>query len=387
MGISGSPEVTARPTGIVRYTWLLWVLWLSFLIYPLNALFHAHPSALRLALVLPVAAIFAGIYAWNVWRNLRRVTSGLPANPPWLALGVMIAIGLTLTLADRRDWIELFIFIGVSMGPSVPAALAVRIVGAGVPVVVALGLATGAGIGPSAQIALQFAVSGFAVIIVVRTIALERELRTAREEIARLAVSEERLRFARDLHDLLGHSLSAITLKSELAGRLARAQPERATAEMRDVERVAREALREVREVVGGYRQPTLAAELSGARALLAAAGIVTDVETTERPLPAAIDAALAWTVREGATNIVRHSHAQHCWIRIRATPTVASGEVIDDGAADDTPAGQDGNGIAGLSERIAARGGVLTAGRDERGGFRLRVELPVRTTAGAAGT
>src|SRR5437763_15368325 len=109
------------PQGPIRYLWLLWVLWLSFLIYPLNALFHAHPAPLRLAIVLSVAAVFAAVYAWNDWRNLRRVTGGRLPTSPWIAIGILVAIALALTLGDRREWIELFIFVGVSMGPSLPA--------------------------------------------------------------------------------------------------------------------------------------------------------------------------------------------------------------------------------------------------------------------------
>src|SRR5262249_38244164 len=131
------------------------------------------------------------------------------------------------------------------------------------------------------------------------TVAANRALRVAREELARLAVAEERLRFARDLHDLLGHTLSLIALKSELAGRLARPGPERGAAEIADGEAAARAALGEVREAVAGYRRPTLAGELGAARELLAAAGIALAQGGDPGELPFDVEAALAWAVRE----------------------------------------------------------------------------------------
>lgn len=123
-----------------------------------------------------------------------------------------------------------------------------------------------------------------------------RELHATRAELARLAVMEERVRLARDLHDLLGHNLSMITLKSELAGRLLIQEPARASQEIHEVEEVARQTLREVREAVAGYRQPTLSGELDGARQMLSAAGIAYQVEYTAGALPPPTDAVLAWT-------------------------------------------------------------------------------------------
>jgi len=134
------------------------------------------------------------------------------------------------------------------------------------------------------------------------------------------AVIEERMRMARDLHDLLGHTLAMIALKSELAARLVAENPVQAAQEMRDVERAARQTLREVRVVVAGARQPTLQSELDGARQLLEAAGIVYTLEQTAEALPAPVDAVLAWTIREGVTNVIRHSRARWCHIRLVAT-------------------------------------------------------------------
>jgi two-component system sensor histidine kinase DesK len=223
---------------------------------------------------------------------------------------------------------------------------------------------------------------GIGMIAVNRLVVTVRELRSAREEIARLAVAEERLRFARDLHDLLGHSLSLITLKSELAGRLLPADPQRAATEVHDIEGVARRALREVREAVAGYRRPTLDGELAGARESLEAAGIACRIEDKAGALPSATDAVLAWAVREGATNVVRHSHARRCEIRVTRDGGEVRAEIIDDGRG--FSPGRDGiyssgSGLSGLSERIATSGGDFEAGPLPGGGFRLRVSLPLR--------
>jgi two-component system sensor histidine kinase DesK len=224
-----------------------------------------------------------------------------------------------------------------------------------------------------------------------------------------MAVAQERERFARDLHDLLGHSLSVIALKAELAGRMlgdrrdaGAGEPdvlERAATEVRELEQVARTALGEVREAVSGYRQPTLAGELAGARMALSAAGIDADVQETRFPLEPAVEAVLAWTVREGATNVIRHSGAHHCTLRITASLTDAEVEVIDDGIGDSgrvsagtasarngsavaerfgQGTGTAGHGLAGLAERARLLNGVLEAGALADGGYRLAVTLPV---------
>ena len=223
-----------------------------------------------------------------------------------------------------------------------------------------------------------------------RMLSTIQELRAAREEIARLAVSEERLRFARDLHDLLGHSLSLITLKSELAGRLIEAAPYKAAGEIEDIENVARDALREVREAVAGYRQPTLEAELAGAREMLDAAGIECRCDgaaDSGAALPPSVESVLAWTVREGVTNVIRHSRADTCEVRVSRNVSEAGIEVTDNGRG--AGSSSSGSGLSGLAERVESRGGSLEAGPRNSGGFRLRVTLPVageQVTAASAG-
>ncbi|WP_236567942.1 MULTISPECIES: sensor histidine kinase [unclassified Nocardiopsis] len=202
---------------------------------------------------------------------------------------------------------------------------------------------------------------------------------------AQLAVTEERLRFARDMHDLLGHSLSALAVKAELASRLAERAPERAAAEMTEVHELARKALQQVRSAVSGYREIDLAGEVDAVRAVLAANGTRVSVSGLDGLAPAPAPAALAaWVVREGGTNVLRHSEAGEC--RIAFTPTLdASGqrtlvvEVSNDGVRGNG-AGKEssGNGLAGLSERVSMGGGNLSATRTRDGGFLLRAVIPL---------
>jgi two-component system sensor histidine kinase DesK len=210
------------------------------------------------------------------------------------------------------------------------------------------------------------------------------ELGAARDEIGRLAVADERLRFARDLHDLLGHSLSVIALKSELANRLIQDRPDQAAEHMRDIEAVTRRALSEVREAVAGYRRPLLGEELAGARSTLAAAGIEVDAgpaPTVE--LPPDAEAVLAWAVREGATNVLRHADARHVRISVAVTGRDAALELIDDGSGPCPDSESDGTGLAGLAERVArVRGQLDAAPRPDGGGFRLAVTVPLEAVS-----
>jgi two-component system sensor histidine kinase DesK len=206
---------------------------------------------------------------------------------------------------------------------------------------------------------------------------LVQQLQAARGEVARLAAVDERLRIARDLHDLLGHSLSLIVLKSELARRVGEKHPDRMIDEVNDIESVARQALADVRAAISGYRQRDLTEEILSARAVLTAAGIEADVRKPAEPLPDVVDGLFGWAVREAVTNVVRHSRASRCTITITRDETGASLEVTDDGKA--AAAGfVPGNGLNGLTERIEEAGGTFAAAPVEGGGFRLSVSVPV---------
>ncbi|TDD39450.1 sensor histidine kinase [Actinomadura sp. KC06] len=209
---------------------------------------------------------------------------------------------------------------------------------------------------------------------------MHRETHAARDALARLAVTEERLRFSRDLHDLLGHSLSLIAVKSELAMRMAGTDPDRAGAEMADVRRTAREALREVRSAVSGYRAVELDTELAGARVVLEAAGIRCEIGDPPDTLPSEVRSVLAWVIREGATNVIKHSEARRCAVALTAYDGSVVLEMRNDGVRGPA-AGRDdgsGSGLTGLAERVAVVGGEITSGRHGRDGFLLRAAVPL---------
>jgi two-component system, NarL family, sensor histidine kinase DesK len=394
---------------------------LIFLVYPIVWLIQTPPSPPQVAIAILGLCVFVALHLWNTARVIASAAAGSVPRSLWIALALQLALACGFGFAYGLPWFGLFIKTSGNIGLSLPIRTALRGIAGVAALTVITGLAGGWGVvGTAGMVAIDVAV-GLVTLSVGHLLETNRQLRVAQAENAHLAVAkavaEERLRFARDLHDLLGHSLSLIVLKSELAGRLQRVDAERATGEMRDVEGVAREALREVREAVAGYRQPTLATELPGARIMLAAAGIACDVDdgsgrwevssepkggdsppTARCPLPTPIDAVLAWTVREGVTNVIRHSRARCCAIRVVRAGDAVSVEVTDDGVGGERwavdrgdatrrppftahcppPTADRGSGIAGIAERAAALGGYCQAEPHAGGGFRLFVSLPL---------
>jgi two-component system, NarL family, sensor histidine kinase DesK len=207
------------------------------------------------------------------------------------------------------------------------------------------------------------------------------ELHRSRAAHARLSVAEERLRFARDLHDVLGRNLSLIAVKSELAAELAARGDAAAAGHMLEVRGVAHESQREMRAVVSGYRAADLAAELAGAQAVLRSAGATCRVVGDASGLSQAVQAALGWVVREGTTNIIRHSDASACVIEVdvRDVPGAASTVMLrmDNDRVRSADADGTGTGLLGLAERVAAVGGAITACQPRSGHFRLEATLP----------
>ncbi len=204
-----------------------------------------------------------------------------------------------------------------------------------------------------------------------------RRLRRANEEIAHLAKVAERERIARDLHDLLGHTLSLITLKASLASRLADRDPARAAVEIRDVERISRDALSEVRAAVAGYRDTGLASEVASAESMLHAAGIAMRANIEPVQLSPAEEAVLSLILREAVTNVVRHANAKSCDIALTNLNGVRTFSIQDDGGGKNSP---DGNGVTGMRERVASLGGYISV--ESIDGTRIRVTLASITSA-----
>lgn len=202
-------------------------------------------------------------------------------------------------------------------------------------------------------------------------------LRLAQDEIEHLAKVAERERIARDLHDVLGHTLSLVILKSELAAKLSERDPERAREEIRDVERIAREALSEVRVAVAGYRSGGLESEATHARSALGSAGATVECDLPKAQLPPAHEAVLSLALREAVTNIVRHAGARHVKIALSVNDAACTLTVSDNGRGGNAPFG---NGLTGMRERVEVLGGTMT--RDGRGGTTLTVSLPLTRAA-----
>ncbi|MFI9360206.1 sensor histidine kinase [Kitasatospora sp. NPDC053057] len=207
------------------------------------------------------------------------------------------------------------------------------------------------------------------------------ELDAAREAQSRLAVAEERLRFSRDLHDVMGRNLTTIALKSELAVQLARRGRPEAADQMSEVQKIAQESQREVRDVIRGYRTADLHAEAIGARAVLRAADVHCEIDLGEEAdrLPPPVQSVLGWVIRESTTNVLRHSEAAHCLIRLRQQDGRAVLELENDGVpAVPVPSQGSGTGLRGLRERLAAHDGELTVPTAAPGTFRMLATVPL---------
>lgn len=308
-------------------------------------------------------------------------------------VAALVALAIAATLGFGRGWLVLFVFVAAIAAFTAPA----RWASAAIAAVAAVAVATLLGVdGPAASIAavvawaLAIAMTGLAALLIRRRGPLVHELRAAHGEVSRLAaaetVVEERLRFARELHDLLGHSLSVIALKAELARQLLDHDPGRAQAEVAELEHIARRALDEVRDAVSGFRARTLDGELDRAQGVLEAAGVDVRTSVVVASLPPAIDDLLARVVREAVARIVRHSQAQRAEISLTAAGGVVHLEVSNDGAAEDAgelaPGDEPGGGLPDMRERVAAAGGRLTAATHDGGVFRITAVVPLAAPA-----
>jgi len=349
-----------------RLAWLehIWLVSLFFVFFPL--IFTPGTEAVDWLVTGAMVAGFLVLYAWA------EVAHGRAALVP---LGLIAVLGIAGAYVNSGTTVFL-IFLSAAAAHALPprramwvvAALAatVAVIGVTLPVPMPYGLAA---VTPAFLFVI---VIGLAEIYSAQRARADARLRLAQEEIERLATVAERERIARDLHDLLGHTLSVIVLKAELASRLMERDPERAATEVAEVERISRTALAEVRTAVQGYRGHSLARELDGARRTLAAAGIAVETEIDAVELPGPRDEVLALAVREAITNIIRHSSARSVRIELRSQREGVRLTVADDGRGGDAP---EGSGLRGMRERLAAFGGSLE--RDTTAGTRLQIVLP----------
>jgi len=360
--------------------WTFTFAWLLVLVITVSPLLGTPMSSGHRAVTLANLALIAGIYLWltlSAAPPSAALDDDVPRAPRRRVAGVIflaaLVIPLVLLVPEGGMWWHVsyaVIAAGLLLPPQLAgAAILVFVAGA----LLGARLVTGR---LDLRLLIELAIGGAAMAVRHLTIIVD-ELRAAREELAHRAADAERLRIARDLHDLLGHSLSLVALKSELAGRLLPTDPTAAAREISDIERSARRALRQVRDAVAGYRQPTLNGALSAARELLAASGIRLSVRAAASDLPPAADGLLAWTVREGVTNVIRHSRASSCSVSMQRSAASACVRIEDDGDGISPTAIVEGSGLAGLRERCAALGASLETERLALG-FALSVDVPL---------
>jgi len=350
--IPKNPEIGWTP-----YIWTFWLLW------------------------IPVYPFVAGEPAWNKILSVVGVLVGVPLalwgyslrgkKVLWV-VSIFAALGLAYS-PFNWDAMTFLIFAACFVGEAAEPRVAFRYLG----VLLAL-------IGLEALIFRMSpyfwgfslplcAIMGAGLIQQAQRRRLGDRLRRSQQEAEHLAKIAERERIARDLHDLLGHTLSLIVLKSELASRLTETDPARAAAEIRDVERVSRQALEQVRSAVRGYRATSLEGELQQAVGALETAGIRVETSIERPPLAAAQEGVVALALREAITNVVRHSSATTCRVSLRRNGPFCELEVADDGKGGPL---REGNGLSGMRERVELLGGALE--RDGSHGTRLLIRVPV---------
>ncbi|MGW1739826.1 sensor histidine kinase [Nocardia sp. NPDC001965] len=350
---------------------LIAVVWLAYLVTPVLQLWRQQdqPAAL---VATPALAGYAALIVWSLagLREPRR--PGPPALPPadrrvWPILAVMVLCAGALVVSLGIAAVPCILYIAVVAVFRLPARASGIVCAA-----VALAILLPVLIVPGASGVPLYVAFVPVVIWTLRQLGVRgaRLTELARRQQAELAIAAERNRVARDVHDILGHSLTVITVKTELAQRLLDIDMDRARTELADIETLARDALAGVRDTVGGLREVSLRRELGNARAALDAAGIAADLPDPQE-LPPGEHELFGWALREAVTNVVRHSGARRCVV----TVTSRSIEVADDGRGIGT--GAVGSGLAGLRERAAAAGGVVALSEPVGGGVRVVVTVP----------
>ena len=370
------PVLSAEVPGAAgRFGWLFAAVWLYFLYQPLRTAWTSSAVLPWRAVGIGSLLLFAAGFIWFFVRlRNRRGFSRLPAATVWPVLaGGLVLLALT-TPAAGEDAVAGLIYVGVAAVMALPRRQGLSVVGGLAVLVVVLPLVV-PGWRQLGDFLPSLLLGCFAAFGIGQVIERNAQLARARAQLVDLAVTQERERVGRDVHDILGHSLTVITVKTELAGRLLESAPpgaavDRARTEVADVERLAREALADVRATVSGTREVSLTGELAAARSALAAAGVRADLPSAVDVVPARYRELFAWALREGVTNVVRHSGASWCGVQL----TAGCVEIRDDGRGAADPGV--GHGLTGLRERASALNGtVVTRSLDP--GFSLSVVLP----------
>ncbi len=352
--------------------WLFPGIWLIYLAQTVGGV-EKHSRGAAEVVGLALVGVFAACYllalgtGWSLTKWF------------WLSYGALIAITCIEAVFAHEDAFAMLVYVSVitvaafrKYGMVVVGALTILSV-------VAPALIRPWHAKPDYSLAITLPLVAVAMYGFFAIMKSNRELTAARTEVARLAAENERSRIARDLHDLLGHSLTTITVKSALARRLADRDPARAAVEIAEVEALSRRTLSEVRAAVAGYRDVTLSGELATGRQVLRAGGFLPDLPKAVDNIDPNYEELFGWVVREGITNVVRHSRGTTCTIAVGRNWL----EISNDGHGGGGPAG---NGLTGLRERVEAAGGTVVGGAASAlgRGWRLRVDMPDTAAANA---
>lgn len=295
----------------------------------------------------------------------------LPARWRWAPATVLLVLSTVFALEFDSGFTGLWAYVAVAYAISLmrPRISLLIVIGLSLA---AFGIALWHPLGdlPAWAMPLIILSTGVLMIAFARNIATVRLLHATRNELAAVAVEEERNRVGRDMHDILGHSLSAIAVKADLAAALSERDPQAAAREIREVQTLARSTLGDMRAVVSGYRQVRVASELASLRTLLPASGLTAHLPSTTDEVPEQNRELFGWVLREAATNVIRHAQARQCWVTLAPHRIT----VEDDGVGPAEDADDPGTGLRGLAERVRDAGGSLRIGRSRRGGFLLEV-------------
>lgn len=348
------------------------IVWLVFLLQPWQAAWDAPRGTERLVSLLAIAGL-AVSFAWVVLSRAGPHRGPGRGRRSAVVLAAQVVLVALSTLAADEQGLVGLVFVCVSAvfllrDPRALLVAAVTMVV--VPVVPRL-----VGWEPIDDLVISVVLASVAVYGFTQLVQRNRQLALAQDEVAVLAVERERERIARDMHDILGHSLTVIAVKAELAGKLFDVDAGRARAEITDVQGLARAALADVRGMVSATRAVSLAGELAGARQAFDSAGVEAEVPGTVDQVPDGLRELFAWAVREGTTNVLRHAAAT----RVRVTMTGDTLIVDDDGSGPVGTDGTAGNGLRGLTERARASRARVEVSGSPLGGYRLLV-----TTQGA---
>jgi two-component system sensor histidine kinase DesK len=340
------------------------------------------PNHLAAAVGLVLLGAIHVVYWWRPWPSRQTRAVAAVAGMVVINFVLLNLLELDLGLDESLLWLYPALIAGAGLpAPAAAVAIGLTALAASAPVALQSGLLHPAGaaaptaaLGPSHSVLLSIVLAGLGMTAVRQLIAVNADLEATRADLVDLAVARERERLARELHDLLGRTLSLIAVKAELAGRLSARGDPSAESELADVQRLARQAVRDVRETVTGAYAPSVEAELGAAEAALRTAGIAVSVDNGAMSIDPAHETTIAWALREAVTNVVRHSGAHTCRIALDADDASTTLDVQDDGRG---PIGAStGTGLAGLADRVHALGGILEVGPREGRGFRLRVQL-----------